>query len=89
MVVVVLNSRSGSGGTGIYLGASIATVGALIGGAVTYAGYDNGFRKGVEGAVPLSKNVFDMIHGKMVEKVLQSPVEKDLSIPFEPLVSLF
>lgn len=62
-------------------------MGAVIGGATTYAGYDQDFRKGVEDAVPFSKSIFDLIHGEMVKKKeSQPPVEKDLSIPFQPLV---
>jgi len=81
------SSRSASGGgSGLYVGATITTLGALIGGTTTYAGYDHEFRKSVEDAVPFSKTLFSAIHGEIKEKKALAPVEIDLSIPFEPEV---
>lgn len=81
------STSSGSGGSSLYISATIATIGALLGGTTTYAGYDNEFRKGIEDALPFSKAIFQTIHGEIQEKKSLLPIEeKDLSIPFEPLV---
>ena len=78
---------SSGGGTGFYVGASIATVGGLIGGATAYAGQSAEFRRTVEDAVPFGKSIFDLVHGEIpAKKKLATPVEVDLSIPFVPEV---
>lgn len=78
------NSTRASGGSGFYVGATATTLGALIGGTTAYAGHDIEFRRSVEDAVPFSKTIFKNLLGEIKETNALQPIEKDLSIPFEP-----
>lgn len=77
------SSSSKSTGNGIYLSASVATIGVLGTAAVAYASYDDEFRSSLERSVPFTKGVLKTLLGERKSKQNLLTDEKDLSIPFE------